>query len=220
MEVYPGLPVLHQIISTKTQLELQHVLETTNPDLFETRYDGATGLFVICESNLVDSLRLMINHAKAQNIDLNDLINKPISTGATPLHVACFLGFDSIVQILLDEGADMNTQLNSNRNSPLYDSINQRHFSIAQLLLTKNADPNVLCINGGNCMHAAAYSGSTELISQLHQAGTSLTSKVSFKKNFISLFLMFFFLFVTFIESSSWRNSYAYCFSSWKYFCY
>eukprot|EP00012_Vannella_robusta_P004313 CAMPEP_0206186594 /NCGR_PEP_ID=MMETSP0166-20121206/2495_1 /ASSEMBLY_ACC=CAM_ASM_000260 /TAXON_ID=95228 /ORGANISM="Vannella robusta, Strain DIVA3 518/3/11/1/6" /LENGTH=544 /DNA_ID=CAMNT_0053602007 /DNA_START=1330 /DNA_END=2961 /DNA_ORIENTATION=+ len=162
-----SIPALHQTILSKSITEVRYLVEVKNFDLQELRYDDASPLFVAAEKGDNEIVQYIIEQAKAKG-QLEQL-NKAKSSGATPLHVAAFMGHEEVVKTLLEEGVNVDTTL-FNQNSPLYDAINQGHPAIADLLLAKDANARVLCINGGVCMHAAAYSNSADMIEKLHNA--------------------------------------------------
>jgi len=172
LDISPGLPEIHQAVSQKSLVEVRYLVEEMKIDIVQFRFDESSPLFLAAEKGDIITTRYLLERAKETN-KLAELLNKPKSTGATPLHVAAFLGHEDIVKLLLEHNAVVNTQILSNQNSPLYDAVNRGHQSIAELLLASNADPSVLCINGGVCMHAAAYSGSVELIQKLHEANAT-----------------------------------------------
>lgn len=62
-----------------------------------------------------------------------------LKNGASPLHIACKNGHDRILQLLLDNGADINTYMD-NGASPLYIACQNGHKITAKLLLSNGAD--------------------------------------------------------------------------------
>ena len=175
----PSSPLLHQAVSTKGLLQVRFMIEEERCDATELRaWDSCSALFLAAEKGDKSIVQYLLQHYKAQGA-LSSMINAPKATGATPLHVASFLGHQEVVEILLSEGAEVNTQLATNSNTPLYDAINQGQIAIAELLLSKGARPDILCVNGGVCMHAAAFSDSAMMIARITQiAPATLQARV------------------------------------------
>ena len=66
---------------------------------------------------------------------------------SSPLHVAASCGHDSVVTVLLTNGADAN-QANNNETSPLYIAAANGKDSVVAVLLTKGADVNQVTKRG------------------------------------------------------------------------
>lgn len=159
---------LHVAINSKLSIsQIRYLIEEKNVDLLDIRYDGASSLFIASEQGNTDAVKLILE--KAKNLDiLEQLIDKHKLSGATPLHVASYLGYRDIVEILLQNKANPNTSLFTNNNTPLYDSINEGKLDVSELLLEYNADSSTYCINAGQCMHAAAHKDAVSIINILH----------------------------------------------------
>uniref|UniRef100_A0ABD2XQV5 Uncharacterized protein n=1 Tax=Trichogramma kaykai TaxID=54128 RepID=A0ABD2XQV5_9HYME len=73
-------------------------------------------------------------------------------TGNTHLHVACFYGYDDIVEKFLEAGQDPNYLWSSTGDSPMNLALESKHLNAACLLLKHGADPNLAC-NGFTPLH-------------------------------------------------------------------
>ncbi|CAB0043986.1 unnamed protein product [Trichogramma brassicae] len=73
-------------------------------------------------------------------------------TGNTHLHVACFYGYDDIIEKFLEAGQDPNYLWSSTGDSPMNLALESKHLNAACLLLKHGADPNLAC-NGFTPMH-------------------------------------------------------------------
>lgn len=71
------------------------------------------------------------------------------------LHCAAFNGFEAIVEILLQNGADPNIPDNQSFY-PLQLAVSKKELSICEMLLAKNANVNVLTEKEGSLLHLAA----------------------------------------------------------------
>lgn len=168
LDVDVAIPLLHQLVVKKDLVHVRYGVEYKECDPLELREDGCSTLFLAAEKGDLEMVRYFVDEYTKHD-QLQAMINTPKQTGATPLHVAVFLGHREIVSYLIDQGADVNTQLKTNGNTPLYDAINQGRAGIAEILLDCGAKADVLCINGGVCMHAAAFADSPTIIERLAQ---------------------------------------------------
>lgn len=71
------------------------------------------------------------------------------------LHCAAFNGFENIVKLLLENGADPNIPDNQSFY-PLQLAVSKKEFSICEFLLANNADIKVVTDKGGSLLHLAA----------------------------------------------------------------
>ncbi|XP_062609781.1 uncharacterized protein LOC134271592 [Saccostrea cucullata] len=75
-------------------------------------------------------------------VDSGANVNLCNNNGFSPLHVACYIGYDSTVQLLLNNGADINL-CDIVGDSPLNVACHIGHESTVQLLLNNSADINL-----------------------------------------------------------------------------
>ncbi|XP_062593543.1 ankyrin-1-like [Saccostrea cucullata] len=76
----------------------------------------------------------------------------------SPLSMACYRGRDSTVQLLLNNGADINL-CEKNGASPLHVACHDGHDSTVQLLLNNGADINLCEKNGASPLYIACQNG-------------------------------------------------------------
>ena len=76
---------------------------------------------------------LIANNA---NVDLSN------NDGTRPLHVACKNGHAAVVELLIDNKADVNRRCVG--GSPLYIACENGHLEVVDLLIKRNADVNWL----------------------------------------------------------------------------
>lgn len=78
------------------------------------------------------------------------------------LHCAAFNGFENIVKILLENGADPNIADNQSFY-PIQLAVSKKELDICSLLLANNADIKVLTDKGGTLLHLAAAIGFVDI---------------------------------------------------------
>ena len=83
---------------------------------------------------------------------------------------AAFLGRDRCVEVLLDAGADINTQDEVGRSALMEACIAFKRDTIA-LLLNRNANVNLFDNNGCTALMRAAYGGYASLVEKLLSYG-------------------------------------------------
>uniref|UniRef100_A0A3Q3VTI5 NF-kappa-B inhibitor alpha n=1 Tax=Mola mola TaxID=94237 RepID=A0A3Q3VTI5_MOLML len=73
--------------------------------------------------------------------------------GQNCLHLASVQGFLSLVENMVDLGADINAKEQRNARSALHLAVDQQNFSLVRLLLKKGADPNLMTSGGHTPYH-------------------------------------------------------------------
>ena len=90
-----------------------------------------------------------------------------------PLHWASWNGHLKVVQLLLEEVADIKAADKDGR-TPLYSALWNGHLEIVQLLLEKGADVNAADKNGSTPLHRASESGHLEIVRLLLKEGADV----------------------------------------------
>jgi ankyrin repeat protein len=97
------------------------------------------------------------------------LVNSYSSDGATPLGLAAFFGHEDAVELLLEDGAQINTLAKNPAFpfAPLHSAMSAGHKDIVLLLLARGADVNVREGGGITVLHEAAGLGIIEYVNLL-----------------------------------------------------
>jgi len=108
------------------------------------------------------------------------LVNAFAPDGFQPLGLACFFGHTSIVKLLLEHGADVNSRSkNASSVQPLHSAVAGRHLEISWLLLEHGAEINSAQQDGFMPIHEAAQNGDMEMIKLLIKHKADLSAKKS-----------------------------------------
>jgi len=83
------------------------------------------------------------------------------NTSANPLHIAASRGYKSVVNLLIEQGADVNAK-DKYGQMPLHFAANRASMDLAQLLIDNGADVNAKNMQG----HTPLYSAATQYVSR------------------------------------------------------
>jgi ankyrin repeat protein len=108
-----------------------------------------------------------------------DLLGTFSQDGFTLLGLACFFNHEEVARYLTENGADVNTpSSNSFKVTPLHSACAVSSFTIAEMLLSHGADPNVRQQAGFTPLHEAAQNGKSELVRLLVAFGADVNAKL------------------------------------------
>ncbi|XP_063716671.1 ankyrin-3-like isoform X3 [Symsagittifera roscoffensis] len=100
--------------------------------------------------------------------------NIPNESGMTPLHVACFFGFDDCAKPLLDCKARANVQTKNYFESPLHFAVRGGHYNLAQMLLDNGAEVNAEALEKLTPLHIASRNGDLDMVKLLVKRGADI----------------------------------------------
>jgi ankyrin repeat protein len=108
-----------------------------------------------------------------------ELLNSFSSDGFTSLGLASFFGHLSLVNLLLDKGANPNIASNNQyKVMPIHSACAISNFDIAKLLIKHGADINTKQMQGITPIHSAAHNGQTKLAKLLIDNGADINAKM------------------------------------------
>lgn len=99
--------------------------------------------------------------------------------GNTSLHHACWNGQSEVVKVLLEKAADRVNDLNDDGESPLLLAARKSNLTIAEMLITAGAKPDITNLNGISPLHVAAGNGDLFMGKALLNAGAGINQKTS-----------------------------------------
>jgi ankyrin repeat protein len=118
------------------------------------------------------------------------LINTYSHDGWTPLHLAAFFAQPSVVQALLERGAEVNARArNGTTNMPLHAGATGRNLDVVRALVEHGADVNARQEGGFTALHSAALSGDVEMARFLISHGADVGARASNNQNALDLAL-------------------------------
>ncbi len=104
-----------------------------------------------------------------------DLANAVAPDGFSPLGLASFFGQKDAVELLLEQGAEVNAaSLNAQRVMPLHSAVAGQHVEIAKLLLEHGALVNAEQEGGFTPLHGACQNGQPEMVRLLLDFGADV----------------------------------------------
>lgn len=125
-------------------------------------------IFDVCRNGNVEDIKILYK----QN---PDIINKKNDAGYSPLILACYHNNEEIAKFLINNIKDVNES--SDYGTPLMAAVVKGHITIIELLLEKNADPNIQDIKGTTALHYASMSENIEIANLLVNANANCNLK-------------------------------------------
>jgi ankyrin repeat protein len=196
-----GLTSLHYIAFGEAE-DLARKLIAHGADLNAKTFEGETPLhYTVWRNNLEmaelllkagadteiqeDYARTPLHHAAREtgSADMASLlirfgadVNAKDRFGTTPLELAAWRGFSAIVNLLLDNNANVPTT-GENGWMLLSYSVKKGLTRLFTLMLDKGADLNISDNKGGTILHLAAYGGSPEIVGTILERGFEINHK-------------------------------------------
>jgi uncharacterized protein len=119
-----------------------------------------------------------------------ELVKAYSHDGWTPLHLACFFGHPTLVQTLIEQGADVNARSdNKMQNMPLHAAAAGRNREAVRILLEHGAEVNARQEGGWTALHAASQNGDAEMARLLIAAGADVEMRAANQQNALDLAL-------------------------------
>ena len=141
---------------TRDQTPLMLAIRTCNIELVDILLEAGADL------TLTDR-RESVQQPKLPNFDRRTLLNMGYRLGDNALTLASRLGYTSIVQILLEEGANPNYQDQLGNTAVLF-ACHKNHFATVKVLIEGGADITLPNHNKETCLMVARQNGYVELI--------------------------------------------------------
>jgi len=170
-----------------SQFDAARVLLASGADIHATDNQGFTVLMVVNVPKQFDPLTGLpkpvtagqqIDAAKMSRFLLDNgagLGGKDSTYGDTALIHMALIGFNEVVSLLLDKGADINEK-NNNGETALSCAADIGESNMVKLLLVRGADINALDNDGETPLGKAKAAGNVIIVQLLHKAGATALS--------------------------------------------
>ncbi|XP_052800137.1 GA-binding protein subunit beta-1-like [Mya arenaria] len=110
-------------------------------------------------------------------VDAGVAVNSADQNGETALHVAAWVGEQTMTQELLDSGAETNVQ-NQNGQTPLHIAAGRGHDTVVHCLLRDGCDVNTKTkYTEMTALHLASQNGHTQVVRLLLQYGADVDTQ-------------------------------------------
>ncbi|KAJ8288993.1 hypothetical protein COCON_G00016520 [Conger conger] len=126
---------------------------------------GNTALHIACKKGSLHCFSVLTQACTQQ---LPSILATPNYSGHHCLHLVSIHGFLSMVERLIDLGADINAQEQCNGRSPLHLAVDHQNLELVKLLIAKGANVNSLTYGGYTAYHLTYGRLNTEIQQQLY----------------------------------------------------
>jgi len=137
------------------------------PAVVPPKVCGYTPLHCVPYMDRRDQACQVIEQASTEDINSED------HNGNTPLMWACIEGREDLVQVLVEQGANVNMQ-NFEGETALYHAASMGFHTICCILLENGADANCVTLDGASPAHIAASEGFVTVLGCLARYGAFL----------------------------------------------
>ncbi|XP_040916976.1 nuclear factor of kappa light polypeptide gene enhancer in B-cells inhibitor, alpha b isoform X1 [Toxotes jaculatrix] len=156
---------LHLAVITNQADVCQHLLVSgCDPTLVDNR--GDTPLHIACRHGKLLCFSVITQYCQKEH--LQTVMAACNYHGQNCLHLASVHGFLSLVENMVELGADINAKEQHNGRSALHLAVDQQNLSLVKLLLKKGADPNLLSSGGHTPYHLTYGYGSFDIREELY----------------------------------------------------
>ncbi|XP_037551043.1 nuclear factor of kappa light polypeptide gene enhancer in B-cells inhibitor, alpha b [Nematolebias whitei] len=136
---------LHLAVITN-QPDVCHSLLVSGCDPTLVDNSGDTPLHIACRHGNLYCFSVITQNCQMEH--LHTAMAAFNYNGQNCLHLASFHGFLSLVENMVDLGADIDAKEQHNGRGALHLAVDQRNLSLVKLLLKKGANPNLLTFGG------------------------------------------------------------------------
>ncbi|XP_070698602.1 nuclear factor of kappa light polypeptide gene enhancer in B-cells inhibitor, alpha b [Pempheris klunzingeri] len=156
---------LHLAVITNQADVCQHLLVSgCDPTLVDD--GGDTPLHIACRHGNLLCFSVITQNCQPEH--LHTVMAACNYHGQNCLHLASVQGFLSLVENMVDLGADINAKEQRNGRGALHLAVDQQNLSLVKLLLKKGADPNLLTSGGHTPYHLTYGRDNDDIRKELH----------------------------------------------------
>ncbi|XP_039993937.1 nuclear factor of kappa light polypeptide gene enhancer in B-cells inhibitor, alpha b [Xiphias gladius] len=156
---------LHLAVITNQADVCQHLLVSgCDPTLVDNR--GDTPLHIACRHGNLLCFSVITQYCQKEH--LHTVMAGCNYHGQNCLHLASVHGFLSLVENMVELGADINAKEQHNGRGALHLAVAQQNLSLVKLLLKKGANPNLLTSGGHTPYHLTYGYGNFDIREELY----------------------------------------------------
>ena len=163
--------IVKQILDTSSVYKNPIDLETLDKTTKVNNYRNIIKFYI--ENNKQEELKTILKNTDRKKF-LIEALNTVDKNGETLLFEACKQGNIEIVELLVENGADISATNNSNE-TPLFEACRQGNIEIVELLVKNGADISVINNNNETPLFEACRQQNTEVIDLLVKNGADVT---------------------------------------------
>lgn len=157
-------PLHLAVITKQPEVCLSLLVSGCDPTLVDN--NGDTPLHIACRHGNLHCFSVITQHSRPEH--LRTSMAACNYSGQNCLHLASVHGFLSLVERMVDLGADINAKEQHNGRGALHLAVDQQNLLLVKLLLKKGADPNLLSSGGHSPFHLTIGLDNCEISRELY----------------------------------------------------
>ncbi|KPP75277.1 NF-kappa-B inhibitor alpha-like [Scleropages formosus] len=162
---YQRQSALHLAVITEQPQIVDHLLKAgCDPQLVDNQ--GNTALHIACKRGSLSCFSVLTQSCP---VELPTLMSAKNYSGLNCIHLACIHGFFSLVESLIQLGADINAREHCNGRSALHLAVDLQNQELVRLLISLGADVNSLTYGGYSPYHLTHGRQNTDIQRQLYE---------------------------------------------------
>ncbi|XP_004559368.3 nuclear factor of kappa light polypeptide gene enhancer in B-cells inhibitor, alpha b [Maylandia zebra] len=157
-------PLHLAVITKQPEVCLNLLVSGCDPTLVDN--NGDTPLHIACRHGNLHCFSVITQKSRPEH--LHTAMAACNYNGQNCLHLASVQGFLSLVERLVDLGADIDAKEQHNGRSALHLAVDQQNLLLVKLLLKKGANPNLLSFGGHSPYHLTIGLDNWEINKELY----------------------------------------------------
>ncbi|CAI9737020.1 serine/threonine-protein phosphatase 6 regulatory ankyrin repeat subunit C-like [Octopus vulgaris] len=127
-------PIMYSIMAGRREIT-EYLLEKEPSLAKDSDHKGNTPLHCAVQAACIEDMKLIVSRGAE--------LNRQTTRGVTPLMLACLEYSTTLVNYLIEAGADINMREYRNNSTALHLAVLTKHVDVVEILLQAGADPNI-----------------------------------------------------------------------------